>query len=137
MVRDLLNTEMCFATREKIASLYGVIFYGREDPQLFITRKDLESIIHLHLENIEFEHPALCLILESLCREGYESPFYQEVQTTQAKFFQDFLKQKHQARLDMEHRLKLSTQWESLERRNAFLKEENASLREKLCLLDP
>lgn len=136
MVRDFLNTEFCFATREQISELYRLIFYGREDPQFFIDPLDLDSIVKVELESVEFNHTALCQIFQSLCNEGHESPFYCEVKTTQAEHFQGFLKQKHQARLDMQHRQELSTQWESIERRSAFLKEENASLREKVFLLD-
>jgi len=136
MVRNFLETEFCFTTRDQISSLYQLIFYGREDPQFFIDPQDLDSILRVHLEPLEFNHPALCQVLQSLCNEGQESPFYWEVKTTQAEHFQGFLKQKHQARLDMQHRRELSTQWESLERRNAFLSEETASLREKLFILD-
>ncbi|CAH9118082.1 unnamed protein product [Cuscuta epithymum] len=133
MVRNFLETEFCFATRDQISSLYQLIFYSREDPQLFIDPIDLDSILRVHLEPLEFDHPALCQVLQSLCNEGQESPFYCEVKTTQAEHFQGFLKQKHQARL----RREFSKSIESLERRNAFLSEENASLREKLLILDP
>lgn len=135
-IKFSMETEFCFTTRDQISSLYQLIFYGREDPQFFIDPQDLDSILRVHLEPLEFNHPALCQVLQSLCNEGQESPFYWEVKTTQAEHFQGFLKQKHQARLDMQHRRELSTQWESLERRNAFLSEETASLREKLFILD-
>ncbi|PHT95903.1 hypothetical protein T459_03785 [Capsicum annuum] len=136
MVRDFLNTEMCFVTRDQISSLYQLIFYGREDPQLFIDPQDLDSILKLHLEPLEFNHPALCQVLESLSFERETSPFYFEVKRTQAEHFQGFLKQKHQAQLEMQHRRELKELWESLSRRNAFLSEENASLRERLFILD-
>nr|WMB96608.1 hypothetical protein [Solanum melongena]WMB96668.1 hypothetical protein [Solanum melongena] len=106
--------------------------YGREDPQLFIDPQDLDSILRVHLEPFEFNHPALCQVLESLCGDREESPFYAEVKRTQAEHFQGFLKQKHQAQLEMHHRRELVELWKSLERRNAFLSEENASLREKI-----
>nr|QHB79552.1 hypothetical protein [Sesuvium portulacastrum] len=88
MVRDFLNTEMCFVTRDQISSLYQLIFYGREDPQFFIDPQDLDFILRVHLEPFEFNHPALCRVLQNLCNEGQESPFYYEVKTTQAEHFQ-------------------------------------------------
>ena len=62
--------------------------------------------------------------------------FYQDLKGTQAHHFRGFRNLKHQARLEMQHRLELRELWKSLERRNAFLSEENASLREKLLILD-
>jgi hypothetical protein len=59
MVRDFLNTELCSATREQIFSLYKKCFYGREYPKLFIDPIDLELILYVHLENVEFNHKAL------------------------------------------------------------------------------
>ena len=136
MVRQFLSTELCFATREQISSLYQLIFYGREDPKLFIDPSDLDFIVHVSLEKIEFNHTALCRVLQSLCNEGHESPFYWEVKTTQAEHFRGFLNLKQQARLDMQNQQDLYSQYESLEKRKAFLREENASLRERLFLLD-
>nr|QEQ76316.1 hypothetical protein [Solanum tuberosum] len=136
MVRNFLETEFCFSTRDQISSLYQLIYYGREDPQFFIDPQDLDSILRVHLEPFEFNHPALCQVLESLCGDREESPFYAEVKRTQAEHSQGFLKQKHQAQLEMHHRRELVELWKSLERRNAFLSEENASLREKLFLFD-
>ncbi|YP_173378.1 hypothetical protein NitaMp128 (mitochondrion) [Nicotiana tabacum] len=136
MVRDFLNTELCFATREQISSLYQLLFYGREDPQFFIDPQDLDSILRVHLEPLEFNHPALCQVLESLCVEKHDSPFYQDVKMAQAHHFRGFINLKHQAKLEMQHRLELGEVWKSLERRNAFLSQENASLREKLLILD-
>lgn len=50
MVRDFLNTEFCFVTRDQICSLYQLIFYGREDPQFWIDPIDLDSILRVPFE---------------------------------------------------------------------------------------
>jgi len=59
MMRDFLNTELCFSTREQIFSMYKLIFYGREDPKFFIDPIDLDCILHVSVERIEFNHSAL------------------------------------------------------------------------------
>jgi len=137
IVRDLINTELCFSTQDQIASLYQILFYGRTDPKFFIDPQDLDLIIRVHLESksIEFDHAALCQILESLCVQGGESPFFTEVQSTQANHFEGFIKQKHAARLDMQHRQELKTQWEALSRRTSFLREENDNLKQQIFFL--
>jgi hypothetical protein len=76
MVRDFLNTEFCFATQEQICSIYKIIYYGREDPNFFIDPIDLDSILHVYLEQIEFDHSALSQVFYSLYTRGHDSPFY-------------------------------------------------------------
>ena len=65
MVRDFLNTELCFSTREQICSMYQIFFYGREDPKFFIDPIDLDLILHVHLEGVEFNQTALHQVLTS------------------------------------------------------------------------
>uniref|UniRef100_A0A3Q7JAQ9 ATP synthase YMF19-like N-terminal domain-containing protein n=1 Tax=Solanum lycopersicum TaxID=4081 RepID=A0A3Q7JAQ9_SOLLC len=48
---------------------FQLIYYGREDPQFFVDPQDLDSILRVHLEPFEFNHPTL---------------FYAEVKRTQA-----------------------------------------------------
>jgi hypothetical protein len=93
MIRDFLNTELCFATRDQISSLFQLLFYGREDPKFWIDPIDLDCILRVHLEPLEFNHNALCQVLESLCKEGQESPFYSSVKTSQSSHFSGFLNQ--------------------------------------------
>ncbi|KAK4721398.1 hypothetical protein R3W88_011631 [Solanum pinnatisectum] len=113
MVRNFLETEFCFSTRDQISSLYQLIYYGWEDPQFFIDPQDLDSI----LRTLNPLNSITWLYARSWKACG-------------------FLKQKHQAQLEMHHRRELVELWKSLERRNTFLSEEKASLREKLFLLD-
>lgn len=136
MVRDFLNTELCFASREQICSLYQIIFYGREDPESFIDPIDLEGILHLSLEKIEFNHSALSHVFFSLFHERHDSPFYSDVKSSQAEHFRGFLEQKRQAQLARQAREELIAEWESISRRSASLEEENANLRQKLFLLN-
>lgn len=116
--------------------MYKPFFYGREDPQFFIDPIDLDCILHVSLERIEFNHSALSEVLKSLCTERHDSPFYSEVKTTQAEHFRGFWNLKSQAQLALQQREEVYNQVESLEQRIAFLKEENASLRRKMDLLD-
>ena len=134
MVRDFLNTEMCFSTREKISGAYKTLFYGREDAQFFIDPGDLDSIIHVHLERIEFDHPSLTEILSSLSLEKENSPFYTGVKTAQAKHFQGFLNLKKKAQLDSLQQNHIFEEANALENRIRFLQSENASLKERLFL---
>nr|AAA80307.1 orf154 [Petunia axillaris subsp. parodii] len=87
MIQDLLNTEMCFSTREQICSIYKMIFYGREDPKMFIDPMDFDSIVKVYLESIEFNHSALGEVLESLCTEKHDSPFYKDVKCCASHIF--------------------------------------------------
>ncbi|KAH0642258.1 hypothetical protein KY285_033120 [Solanum tuberosum] len=82
---------------DQISSLYQLIYYGREDPQFFIDPQDLDSILRVHLEPFEFNHPALCQVLESLCGDREESPFYAEVKRTQAEHSHRRLPRREQA----------------------------------------
>lgn len=136
MVRDFLNTEMCFETQNKIIYLYQILFYGREEPSFFIDPIDLDFILRVHLEDIAFEHSALTQVLASLCTEGPTSSFYSDVQRTQAEHFQGFRNLKQEAQNQMQEHLDQYAEFESLERKRSFLIEENASLREKLLILD-
>nr|YP_009045810.1 orf189 [Batis maritima]AIC83413.1 orf189 [Batis maritima] len=90
MVRDFLKTELCFATREQIFSLYKILFYGIEDPQFFIDPIDLDCLLHVHLEQIELNHKALSQVFLSLFNERHDSPFYSDVKTSQAGHFMCF-----------------------------------------------
>nr|QEQ76369.1 hypothetical protein [Solanum tuberosum] len=135
LVRDLLNTEVAFSTREQICSFYQLIFYGREDPQFWIDPLDLEAIVKGHLEPKEFDPSALGEVLKSLFTERHNSPFYEDVKTAQADHFRGFLKQKQQARVEMQERLNSHTEWEYLSKRMTSLAEENRALREKISIL--
>lgn len=133
MVRDFLNTEMCFETRNQIVELYQILYYGREGPSFFIDPSDLDLILRVHLEDVTFNHSALIQVLASLCTEGRSSSFYWDVQRAQAEHFDSLLNCKQETRLK---HLELCAELESLERKRAFLIEENASIREKLLILD-
>nr|WMB96653.1 hypothetical protein [Solanum melongena]WMB96733.1 hypothetical protein [Solanum melongena] len=135
MVRDFLNTEMCCATRNQVSSLYIHIFYGIEDSRFWIDPQDLEKILKVHLERVEFDHSALGEILRSLCVERENSAFYEDVKTAQAEHFQGFLKQKHQARVEMQQRLDSHRELEFLSKRITSLAEKNGALREKIQIL--
>lgn len=132
MVRDFLNTEMCVSTREQISVLYQILFYGREDPQFFIDPFDLDSIIHVYLEEIEFNHPALTKVLFSLSIDRENSPFYTEVKTTQARHFQGFVNLRQKAQLDLLRRNHRFNESKALENRINLLQSQNASLKDRL-----
>ena len=136
MVRDFLNTELCFSTREQICSMYKQIFYGREDPKFFIDPIDLDCILHVSIERIEFHHSALSEILKNLCTEGHDSPFYSEVKTTQTEHFRGFLNLKRKTQLDLQQQEEMYNQVKSMEKKISFLKNKNTYLRERISILD-
>lgn len=43
--RSFMNIELCSSTRDMILDLYKVIFYGREDPLVFIPSNDLDLVL--------------------------------------------------------------------------------------------
>ncbi|KAG5610387.1 hypothetical protein H5410_021668, partial [Solanum commersonii] len=98
------GNRVLFSTRDHISSLYQLIYYGREDPQFFIDPQDLDYILMVHLEPFEFNHVALCQVLESFHGDREESPFYAEVKRTQAKHSHGFFLKKQQDQLEMHHR---------------------------------
>lgn len=114
--------------------MYKIIFYGREDPKFFIDPIDLDLILHVHLENVEFNLSALYQVLKSLCTEGPESPFYSEVKTRQAKHFEGFLALKEKVALSIQDRELFYRDAKALTERNTFLWENNAFLRGRLGL---
>lgn len=116
--------------------MYKLIFYGREDPQFFIDPIDLDCILHVSLERIEFYHPALSEVLKGLCTERHDCLFYSEVKTTQAQYFRGFWNLKSKEKLDLQQREEMCDAVKSMEQRMSFLKEENASLRRRIALLD-
>jgi len=135
-VRDVLNIEMCYSTQEKKISMYKVLFYNREDPRFFILPSDLSLILHVHLEDIFFNHSALSEVLGSLCAQGHESFFYEEVKSHRARDFEGFLAQKHQKKLEIKRSADLIDTLKKLEERHSFFVERNTFLQDKLKLLD-
>lgn len=114
--------------------MYKIIFYGREDPKFFIDPIDHSLILHVHLENVEFNLSDLSQVLTSLCTEGPESTFYSEVKTRQATHFQGFLALKEKAALSIQDREQFYREAKALTERNTFLWENNAFLRGRLGL---
>lgn len=132
MVRDFLNTELCSSTREQICSLYKLIFFGREDPKFFIDPVDLDLILHVHLENISFDHAALCQVLTSLGTEGEGSAFFSEVKASQAGHFQGFLALKAKNDIELQEREELYRETMELHNKMNFIRDENASIRRRI-----
>lgn len=123
---------MCFSTREQICSLYKHIFYGREDPKIFINPIDLDSILHVALERIEFHHSSLVEVLKSLCTERDDSFFYASVKTTYSEHFQAFLELKEKALVDVQDREERYRQSIELEKHNEFSITQNALLKQRI-----
>ena len=134
LVRDFINTELCFSTRDKICSMYKLLFYSREDQKFWVDPIDLDCILHVHLEGVEFNLPALHQVLTSLSTEGHESTFYSQVKTRHAHHFHGFLALKEKAALEMQQDLELRQEWIELEKKEAFLQERNALLKRRLGL---
>lgn len=84
-----MKMELCAATREQIRTLYKIIFFGRQDPLLFIPESDLDYILRSYLEPIQLNHPALFEVLRSLCQDRYESTFYCRVLEDNADVVKD------------------------------------------------
>lgn len=120
LVRDFLHTQFCDSTRDQICSLYKILFYGRENPKFFIDPIDLDLILHVHLDKIEFNLSALHQVLTSLCTEGHDSTFYSEVKTAHAKHFQGFFAEKKA--LEIQHREELYREWIELEKKASILR---------------
>ena len=134
LVRDFINTELCFSTRDKICSMYKLLFYSREDQKFWVDPIDLDCILHVHLEGVEFNLPALHQVLTSLSTEGHESTFYSQVKTRHAHHFHGFFALKEKAALEMQQDLELRQEWIELEKKEAFLQERNALLKRRLGL---
>lgn len=134
MVRDFLNTEACFATRDQISSLYQKIFYGRDDPSFFINPIDLDGIVHVYLEKIEFDQSALTQVLFSFCTEGHNSPFYSDIKATQAEYFNNFMKLKAKDNFEMQERENIFNNFMKLKKKMEFLQDKNTSLRQRLFI---
>jgi len=58
------------------------------------------------------------------------------VQTTQTEHFRGFWNLKNKAQLDLQQREEMYNEVQSMDKRILFLKEENASLRKRINLLD-
>ena len=65
---------------------------------------DLDLILHVHLEKIEFNLSALHQVLASLCTEGHDSTFYSEIKTEHAEHFQGFLALNEKKALEIQYR---------------------------------
>ncbi len=128
--------EMCSSTEDKKISMYKVLFYGREDPRFFFYPSDLSLILHVHLEDICFNHSALSEILTSLCAQGNSSPFYEEVKSHRARDFEGFLAQKLQKEYEIKRSKDLIDTLIKLEERHSFFVERNTFLQDKLKLND-
>lgn len=132
--QSFMNIEMCTSTNKQIISLYQMIFYGREDPRSFIRPTDLECIVRVALEPYQFNGRDLSKILYSLCQDKHSSPFYELLKESYADHFSGFLEQKRQEELRMIERESLYRDFLQSQERGAWLKEENARLRQRLGL---
>ncbi|KAK4839741.1 hypothetical protein QYF36_024553 [Acer negundo] len=130
LVRDFINTELCFSTRDKICSMYKLLFYSREDQKFWVDPIDLDCILHVHLEGVEFNLPALHQVLTSLSTEGHESTFYSQVKTRHAHHFHGFLALKEKAALEMQQDLELRQEWIELEKKRPSFKSGTRFLKE-------
>ena len=84
-----------------IISLYKTIFYGREDPLMFIPSNDLDLLLRTALEGFEFDQTALS---EILCQDRHESPFYSGVLEEKADLLNQLWQQQHNNEIEMHRR---------------------------------
>jgi hypothetical protein len=110
-------------TKEQIISLYKQIFFGREDPFIFIPENFLDFALRMSLDRDALN---LSEILTSLCQYRHESSFYSEVMRTD--LYQSFWAQQHQKEIELHARNKLYLEALQLEARYNHLKQENEVL---------
>ena len=102
--QSFLNIEFSSSTRDMIISLYKTLFYGREDPLLFIPSNDLDLLLRSALESYELNQTALSDILQSLCQERHESPFYSGLMEAKADAFHQLWDQHHNTEIESNRR---------------------------------
>ncbi|KAM1633706.1 hypothetical protein TB2_011681 [Malus domestica] len=88
-----MRLEFYVSIPEMVISLFKTIFFGRDDPLLFIPAEDLDLLLRVALENVEFDQKALSEIFESLCKDRHESPSYSSVMESKADAFSQLLEQ--------------------------------------------
>ena len=91
--QSFMRLEFSVSTPEMVISLFKTIFFGREDPLLFIPAEDLDLLLRVALESVEFDQKALSEIFESLCKDRHESPSYSSVMESKADAFSQLLEQ--------------------------------------------
>jgi len=126
--QSFMNIELCTSTRDMIIELYKTIFYGKEDPLLFIPRHDLDLFLRAALGSFDFDQAALSEILRSLCQDRHESPFYSGLLESNADAFNQIWQQQHNAEIEMHRRTQDYLEALRLEGRNRELSEQNQFL---------
>lgn len=86
------------------------------------------SILFFGLGNFDFDQAALNEILQSLCKDRHESPFYSGLLESKADTFHQLWQQQHNAAIEIHQRDRRYLDTLQLEDRIRELREENKML---------